>query len=222
MKKKILSMVMAGAMVLSVCSVSQATEISKNTDGKYAAGEITVGGEYVVPTIDVTLSDTGSSKIAINPYGLGTTSVVSGLSGDDATAQLANKVETITNASAVALAVNATVIAEPATNSKATLATAALKDTETKNAIFAYLQVDKGAAADFSAKEYDTKANTNQVLFGTKATTKKAIVTLDKGTGSDKVASYKILGQVAPNPTALWTSDDKVNFKITFDFEPRG
>lgn len=215
MKKKILSMVMAGALVFSVSSIAQAATINKDaTSGKYAAPEITAEGEYEVPTIDVTLSDTSSKKVAINPYGL--TASISDTT--DATAMLVNKTETITNGSVVALAVNATVKATPA--GKAALATAEVKDTDTKNSIFAYLQLDIGTTVKEDTA-YNTK-NANQVVFAAKETTKKAMVTLaDKTDATNSKAAYKILGNVATNPTAMWTSDDKVSFSIVYDFEPR-
>lgn len=215
MKKKLLSMVLAGALVLSAGSVSQAADNSKTFD---------VTGTYTEPTITVTLSN-ASTQLAINPYGL--TQAVTGIVvGDDLQKeQLVNKVETITNASNVALAVNAKVSATPSGNLK--LATAAFKDrlSEKTNSIFAYLHMEKGAAAaaiaaGTTATAYDSKAG-NQVVFGTKETTKKGLVTLDSASGTDKVASFKILGDVAPNPTTPWSTGDKVDFNIVFDFEPR-
>lgn len=220
MKKKILSIVMAGALVFSISSVSQAAEITKE-DGKYAAGEITAEGEYEVPTISVTLSNTTGKKIAINPYGLAANIAGTVSGAPEQYEQLVNKVETVTNDSEVALAVNATVKATPKEGSKAILATAEVKDTETKNAIFAYLQVDLGAAIDADAT-YNAKAP-NQVVFAAKEATKKAIVTLaDKNAAADKKgAVYKIRGNVAGNPTVMWSVEDKVDFSIVFDFEPR-
>ena len=68
--------------------------------------------------------------------------------------------------------------------------------------------------ADYNAK------TANQLAFATKATTKKAMVTLDDSTGADKVATYKIFGNVAPNPAKAWASTDTVDFKIVYQFEP--
>lgn len=218
MKKKILSMALAATLVLSVSSVSQAAPISQDSSTKkYAAGEITVTGEYAVPTIDVTLSDTTNKKVAINPYGL--TQSVAGIPVADALQKerLVNRVETITNASEVALAVNATVKAT--VKGKTKLATAEVKNTDTANSIFAYLQIDVGSDIDATA-EFNTKSP-NQVVFSAKEATKKAMVTLDNKDSANKVAAYKIRGSVAPNPTAMWTNEDGVDFSIVFDFEPR-
>lgn len=214
MKKKLLSMALAGALVLSAGSASQAADNSKTFD---------VTGTYTEPTITVTLSNP-SAQMAINPYGL--TQAVAGIAvGDDLQReQLVNKVETITNASNVALAVNAKVSATPSGNLK--LTTAVFKDrlSEKTNSIFAFLHMEKGSAAVTIAADenhlYDPKAG-NQVVFGTKETTKKGLVTLDSASGTDKVASFKILGDVAPNPTTPWSTEDKMDFNIVFDFEPR-
>lgn len=212
MKKKILSLAMAAAMVLSISSVSQAADNSK---------EFTVNGTYTEPTLTITMSGT-SGAVAINPYGLDAT--VTGVTGNDLKEKLVNKVETITNGSAVAVAVNATVSATPAGSLK--LATAAFKDPliEKTNSVFAFLHMEKGAtgtaATIAGTTAYDSKA-ANQVLFGTKAVTKKAMVTLDKTGGTNPMASFKIVGDVAPNPTTPWTTEDKVDFNIVFDFEPR-
>lgn len=212
MKKKILSLAMAAAMVLSVSSVSQAADSSKNFD---------VTGTYTEPTLTITMSGT-SGNVAINPYGLDAS--VTGVTGDALKEKLVNKVETITNGSAVAVAVNATVKGTASGNLK--LATAAFKDalTEKGNSVFAFLDIEKGAtgtpATIAGTTAYDSKA-ANQVVFGTKETTKKAMVTLDKTGGTAPMASFKIVGDVAPNPTTPWTTDDKVDFTIVFDFEPR-
>lgn len=218
MKKEILSMALAATLVLSVSSVSQAAEINEDTTtGKYAAGEITVTGEYPVPVIDVTLSDTSGKKVAINPYGL--TQSVAGIPVGDALQkeQLVNKVETITNASEVALAVNATVKAT--VKGKTKLATAEVKNTDTANSIFAYLQMDVGSDIDATA-QFNTKSP-NQVVFSAKEATKKAMATLENKNSANKVAAYKIRGSAAPNPAAMWTNEDGVDFSIVFDFEPR-
>lgn len=218
MKKKILSMVLTSALLLSMSSVSQAasTEITK-TDGKYAASEITVTSEYAVPTIKVELSNT-SKKIAINPYGL-TVSVAGIPVGDDLQKeQLVNKVESITNDSEVALSVNATVSA--VVKGKAKLATAPVQSAEKANSIFAYLQIDVGDDI-VAATEFDAK-NTNQAVFAAKESSKKEMVTLkDKNQTTGKKASFKIRGNVAANPTQIWEDEDGVDFKIVFDFEPR-
>ncbi len=214
MKKKLLSLALAGALTLSASSVAFAadTAITTPTDGAYSSS-VEATGETKVPTINISLSDTAGKKVGLNPYQLKFTS--GGVT--DGTDQIVNKEETITNASDVKIKVNATTTATVPSGSEAVVATAALKGTETTKSIFAYLQIDKGATvtkADYNAK------TANQLAFATKATTKKAMVTLDDSTGADKVATYKIFGNVAPNPAKAWASTDTVDFKIVYQFEP--
>lgn len=210
MKKQILSMVMAGALALSTSTVAFAAAVTTPTEGVYSS-EVSASGEIKVPTISITLSDTTSKKVGLNPYGLKYT--VGGVT--DGTDAIVNKVETIENGSDVAIAVNATTSAEP--QGEAVLATAALKGTETTKSVFAYLQIEKGDT--ITKKAYDAK-NTEHLIFATRATSKKAMITLDDKNGTAKKASYQILGDVAKKPAKAWASTDFVNFKIVYQFEP--
>lgn len=220
MTKRVLSMVLAGVLALSASSVSQAADVTltQGSDGRYAASEIVANGVYEAPVIKVELSDTSAKKIAINPYGL-EVNIAGTISGaSEQHEQLVNKVESITNKSDVALAVNATVGATLKGNAK--LATAPVQPTEKANAIFAYLQVDVGNTIKADTA-YNAK-NENQAVFAAKESSKKAMVTLKDASQADgKMASYKILGNVAGNPAQTWTTADGVDFKIVFDFEPR-
>lgn len=225
MKKKILSMVMAAALVMSVSSVSQAADatLTQDADGKYAADAIVATGAYEAPTITVSI-DTTAKDVIVNPYGLTTSnSAFTSLDADSRKEQLISKVDSIENKSAVALAVNATLSASVEGSTK--IATApVVPATEKANSVFAYLNVTKGASAEtkmlLTDNAYDAK-NENQAVFTAKATTKKALVTLDPSTGTNKTASYKILGTVAANPTIPWKAADKIKFTIVFDFEPK-
>lgn len=95
--------------------------------------------------------------------------------------------------------------------------TGALKGTETTKSVFAYLQIALGDSV--TSDKYDAKA-ANQLIFGTKATTKKAMVKLDASTGTNKKATYKIFGDVATKPAKAWVDGDTVDFKIVYQFEP--
>lgn len=214
MKKKLLSLALAGALTLSASSVAFAadTTITAPTDGAYSSS-VDATGETKVPTISITLSDTTGKKVGLNPYQLKYT--VGGVT--DGTDAIVNKEEKITNASDVKIRVNATTTATVPSGSEVVMATAALKGTETTKSVFAYLQIDK--AATVTKKDYNSK-EPNMVAFGTKATTKKDMVTLDDTAGTDKVATYKIFGSVAPNPAKAWAAADTVDFKIVYSFEP--
>ncbi len=213
MKKKILSLAMAGALVLSAGSVVSAadTTINAPTDGTYSSS-VEATGEMKTPTINITLSDTTGKKVGLNPYGLEYI-----LGSDRLKDAIANKAETITNASDVPIAVNATTTATIPSGSEAVMATGALKGTETTKSVFAYLQIALGDSV--TSDKYDAKA-ANQLIFGTKATTKKAMVKLDASTGTNKKATYKIFGDVATKPAKAWVDGDTVDFKIVYQFEP--
>lgn len=213
MKKKILSLAMAGALVLSAGSVVSAadTTINAPTDGTYSSS-VEATGEMKTPTINITLSDTTGKKVGLNPYGLEYS-----LGAEKLKDAIANKAETITNASDVPIAVNATTTATIPSGSEAVMATGALKGTETTKSVFAYLQIALGDSV--TSDKYDAKA-ANQLIFGTKATTKKAMVKLDASTGTNKKATYKIFGDVAKKPAKAWADGDTVDFKIVYQFEP--
>lgn len=213
MKKKILSLAMAGALVLSAGSVVSAadTTISAPTDGVYS-GTVEATGEMETPTISITMSDTTGKKVGLNPYGLEYT-----LGSEQLRDSIANKAETITNASNVPISVNATTTAAIPSGSEAVVATGALKGTETTKSVFAYLQIALGDSV--TSDKYDTKA-ANQLIFATKSTTKKAMVKLDASTGTNKKATYKIFGDLAKKPAKAWADADTVDFKIVYQFEP--
>lgn len=235
MAKRMLSMVLAGILVLSVSSVSQAEDgLPMNPDtGKYESGEITAEGEYDPPTIKVEMSDTMTGrKLAINPYGL-QVSLPGTMIGDPSQKeQLVNSVQTIKNKSEIALAVNATVqakVVSPVSGSKLKpnikmAAEPIDAATETSNSVFAFLNIKANTVQEpMLSEDIEYQNGDNQIVFATKAATKRAMVTLDSGNkaGGKNVASYKILGNVAMNPQIPWTPVDKVDFSIIFDFELR-
>ncbi|MCI8307369.1 MAG: hypothetical protein HFH14_04895 [Lachnospiraceae bacterium] len=220
MKKKILSMALACALVLSTGQTAGAadTNITTPQDGVYKS-EVEVSTEVTIPTINITLSDTSSKKVGINPYKL----KFSVNDSTELTDTIANLEETITNESNVAIAVNVTTKAEVPQGSKAVVATAPLKGTEITKSVFSYLQIkekDSAAAALTTAPAaYDAKSN-ELIAFAAKETTKKAMVTLAAGDTTATYAGYKIFGDVASKPAEAWTTDDTLKFSIVFQFEP--
>lgn len=48
------------------------------------------------------------------------------------------------------------------------------------------------------------------------------MITLDAAESEDAptYAGYKIFGDVASSPAKTWSNDDKITFKMTFQFEP--
>ena len=210
MKKKIISLALATAMVMGGAMSVSATEITSDTEGIYSS-DVTMATDVKVPEIKITVPTENS--ITLNPYGIAV--------GDD------NKTDkivmngtaednfTIKNESNVQIGVNAT--AKATANGDAVLATAALKGTETTKSVFLYLEVKTGA--EYAAK-YDTKA-TNQLAFAAKGATKENIVTLAAGDSSATSCEYAILGDCSSTPEKAWTADDNVTLELTWSFTPQ-
>lgn len=218
MKKKIISMALACALVLSASQTAGAadTNITTPTDGAYTSS-VEIEADVTVPTINITLSDTAGKKVGINPYKLEYS-----IGSEKYTDVIPNIEETITNESNVAIAVNVTTKATIAQGSEAVVATAPLKGTETTKSVFSYLQIkakDSADAALSTAPAYDAKS-AEFIAFATKDTTKKAMVTLGAGNDSATYAGYKIFGDVAAKPAKAWAATDTLNFSIVFSFEP--
>lgn len=224
MKKKILSMALACALVLSasqtVGAAGDTTIDAPDATTKAYEAKVEATTDVTVPTINITLSDTSSKQVGINPYGLEYT--INGISEKQKDA-IPNREETITNNSNVPIEVNVTTQAEVSQNSEAVIASSTLKGTETTKSVFAYLQIkakDSNSAALTTTPAYNTKDDT-LIAFGTKATTKKAMLTLKAKEGSTaSYAGYKIFGQVAEKPAKAWATTDTLKYTIIFQFQP--
>lgn len=216
MKKKVLSLALAGALALSSSSMAFATEVSTPdaTTGEYKA-DVSVDTETNVPTIKVTIPT--ALTIGINPYQLEYE-----IDGAKYTDVLANVEQTIKNESDVPISVSAVASAAAASGSEVVLATTALKGTETTKSVFAFLEIKEKDAEDGEAefsKTYDTKA-VNQLVFSTKETTKKDMVTLPAGKDAATFAGFKIFGSAAAKPAKAWAATDTLDMKLTFKLDP--
>lgn len=216
MKKKLLTLALAGVLALSSSSMALAADTvveEPGADSTYSA-TVDVTTDTKVPVIKVTVP--GELTVGINPYKLAYE-----ISGDEYTDSLANVEQTITNESDVAISISATVKAE--TVGEAVLATSALKGTETTKSIFAYLEIKEKADANPGAAfatAYDSKA-TNQIAFTAKDTTKKDMVELAAKATDPTYAGFKIFGDVAAKPAKAWTSGDKLNMTLVFTIDPK-
>lgn len=214
MKKKLLTLALAGVLALSSSTMALAADkvVENPTDGVYSA-TVDVTTETTVPTIKVTVP--GELTVGINPYKL-----EYAIGGENYTDSIANVEQSIKNESTVAVSISAT--AGATAKGEAVLATTALKGTETTKSIFAYLEMKEKADEDTPATfatAYDTKA-TNQVVFTAKATTKKDMVTLAAGDSTATYAGFKIFGGVAAKPAKPWTSTDGVDLSLVFTIDP--
>ena len=218
-KKKLASMVLASAMVLSMNAVAFAADTTiqtPNSDTGAYSSDVTIDSEVKTPTIRITVP--GSTKVAINPYKMSYSLGESKTSTD----VLANPIQYIKNESDVAVSVSATTSAKPTDGGNAVIAAAALKGTETTKSVFAYLELKEAAnntdAVTFLDK-YDAKEPT-QLVFGTKATTKANMLKLAAGNTAATYAAFKVLGDVAATPSKAWTDADKIDLSLTFNFVP--
>jgi hypothetical protein len=246
--KRIMSLIMAGAMAASLAVPAFAAESGESTtnrtikvDGAYQAVDIAV----VVPT---------SGTVVINPYSL---PVEIGKDSDEKAVkvegkQIVTKPLTIKNQSEVKLNVNVT--ATPTVKGNLALVTTPLTSetipTEKKNSAFLYVAVesttlegakdadavnDAAITAAWKAKtdwtEYSADA-TNVVALtksGTAASkTNMGVLTAAKMDDDGAFAEYQsgsiafinVSGSCAQNPTTAWTVKDGVTIQIAFTFTP--
>jgi hypothetical protein len=229
MKKKLLSLALASAMVLSINTTAFAADTTVEapvaspvaadapaglTAGSYAAS-VDVTTKVKTPTIKITVPS--AIEVGLNPYGLEYE-----IDSTKYTDQIANVEQEIVNESDVPVSIGATVSATVPAGSKATISSAEVKAAETKNAVFTYLEVavpsTEGVVKFGDA--YSSKA-TNQVVFAAKATTKTGLGTLKAGNSTAQTGKFKLFGSVAQNPTNAWTEDDKVDYTVVFAFVPQ-
>lgn len=218
MKKKLLSCVLAATLAMSATTVGFAAgkPITAPDESGVYGQDVEVTETTTVPTISVTIPT--STAVVINPYKLEVE--MDGAKFNDA---IITVEQTIVNESNVPISVSAKVKAAVPEGSGASVATAALKGTETTKSVFAYLEVAAKAAEDtpavFSSDGYDAKS-TKQVAFTTKEVTKTNMLTLAAATEKPTYAGFKIFGQASSTPTVAWTDADKVEYSITFNFVP--
>ncbi len=225
MKKKIIALMLASAMVMGMGLTASAENITA-IDEQGTPVEVT--SSQNLPTINITVPT--SLEIVINPYQMSYT-LGDGTSSD----QIVCAEEEIVNESNVAIAVNVKELTAKEVKEGITFATAPITSKDTGKSVFLYLEAVKNS--DNFASAYN-KTSTSQVAVpdattaGTKvkAAEKASIVILDKGSETATTAKVKVGGSVVANPTKTVTNDDKTKttlddpwtsedtFKISFKF----
>lgn len=143
--------------------------------------------------------------------------------GDAKTDQVLSAPQFITSQSDVPIKVGISVTGTP--SDTLTLATAAVKDTETKKTAFVYFEIAKVTTADTAPTwgTYDTKA-VNMLAVKKGAATKANVVELDAVDVTDaskkSQAAFHLAGNAAESPTSAWTSSDKLDVTVAFTFTP--
>ncbi len=230
MKKKLLSVLLAGAMVCGMSTVVFADDTEVDTAGDTYSSTLSVTGTTNTPTIKITAPTTGS--VVVNPYKLKCT-----LGEQQVSDQIVSATQYIVNESNVPIKVDVTVSATTAGN--AALATAAPTEKITTNSVFMYLQVvtegvnvtvEGGNVSEKSGgtfTEYSAKSTDAVVLASGKSTTKSGIATLGAATYTDDTltdatgCAFRFGGSAATNPTKAWTSNDTVSPTVVFSFVPQ-
>jgi hypothetical protein len=246
--KRIMSLVLAGAMAVSMAVPAFAATTTDDGEGSATNRSLKIDGTY--QAVDIAVVVPSSRAITINPYAL---PVKIGTDAQDAEVkvkgmQIVTQPTAIKNQSDIPLDVNITATATVKGN--LTLATTAFTDdtikSEKKNSAFLYVDVvsstltgsedDVSAAAIASAwkdttwSTYDESA-TNIITMtksGT-AVSKNAVATLAYATMEDgafsaynagSVAFVNVTGQCAQAPTTAWTIKDGVTVQLAFTFTP--
>lgn len=214
MKKKLLSVIMAVAMIASLAVPAFATgsggAVDKNMD--YST-------ETKTPTVTVTMPT--SPQIFLNPYGM-TVSVNS----VDYSSQIVNPVQYIKNETAAPLKVGLKATATVAGETNLVARPCTGRET-TKNA---FLMVELAQAANnnteptWIAKMDDTdtineRAYPQIIPLTGEGKTNAAILSVDKPTTENYIA-VKVLGNLAGSPTGGWTQADTANIALVFTFTP--
>lgn len=214
--KRLTSLALAGAMAMTMVvpafAANTASELSQST---------TITGTTEVPTISVTVPDTGA--VVVNPYKLEVS-----VSGTDVTDQIISATQYLENASNVAIEVKASVTGTKEGN--AVFATASTQGGKavTTNSAFMYFEIilsDDNSSEPTWPESFD-KTNVNQLLVGdTENAAKSTMVTMAAGDGSDAAASngyaaFHLAGDVADKLTTAWAATDKFGATIAFTFTP--
>jgi hypothetical protein len=244
LNKKLMSLVLAGAMVasLAVPAFAATSDDGGSTDNRTT----NVTATYQDVSIAVWVPTTAT--VYVNPYAL---PVEIGKDADDnaikaENQQIVTKPLVIKNQSEVALDINVSYTS--AVKGNFTFATAAIDDTNTKNAGFVYLDVQQatsltGADADVTDAaiatawkdvtwdEYSSTAK-NEVLLKatTTAVSQTGVGTLAKPTLDDagafseyaagSIAFVGITGSCVTSPKTAWTTKDGFTVKLAFTFTP--
>lgn len=221
MKKKILSMAIACALVLSVtrtAGAAEGTTVEEPENGVYSAA-VKADAEVETPTIKITISSGEEKMVKLNPYKIQITE-----DGKTYSDKIANAEDYIKNESNVPISVNVAASATTSDAKKVPLSATPLTGKETTKSVFAFLAIknaDNDTSAAFETAPAYNKTEKGQILFEAKATPKTGVVTLGVGSSTATYAAYKIFGDVSSTPSEAWDAEnDKVTFNIIFSFDP--
>jgi hypothetical protein len=241
--KKFLSLVMAGAMTLSLATTALANEGPTLDDAPTAAAATATEhkaqykGATAVPTIDLAVTGTNST-LAFNPYKLAVQVDANGVPSSSGTAtandQLITKEITITNKTNVPLKLEGSLKVTPYLDSTAnppegaaaaTLSKAAIAATETAKKLYVYADFyaydDTYANVPDTTKTASSAARLIAATAGTAvkhAAASRVVMQATDGTNPNYVY-VKLNGEATNAPTVPWGAYDKVQIDLVFSFQ---
>lgn len=220
MNKKITASVLAGAMAISMTSISAFAADATQTVKASGEQTFSIDAGFTAPAIDVTLPT--SILAAINPYHLEldidtANSLKTGTDGISSP-----EYEIKNNDAALGIKVAAKISAKGAAGvsiaavDRTTKAAPTFKNdgTEEKQ-VFAYLNTTK-TAGTYAATEYDP-ADATQLVFTEDVPDKATqLLALD----ASESGFFQIQGKVVEEPETKWATGDKVTLNVVFDINP--
>lgn len=208
--RKVMSALLAGAMVLSMSATAFATNTIGDLDTLNEGTQIEIEGTTQTATIKVIVPT--QADIVLNPYGLdynieGVTQPVQD--------QLISAPQHIKNESNLPIKVSTKVTASI---SGATLVNAQVADNETAKEV--HLEFGLKAVDDDSATVLPNDADSKPVTADTPAEWKDgdAISLAKGGTATGTCLIFGFTGDATSNPTEAWTAEDIITATIAFTF----
>ncbi len=211
--KKVLSAVMAGAMVLSMGLTAFAAAPSGVELEGEEGYEIQVGTATQAATIKVKVPETVG--FVVNPYRLDVKNEELGIT-DTSKSQIVSPIQKIENLSAFKLTVGGTIYAvensEEAKLTKAAFTTGTDGNPKEANISFDY---NAGAAADTSTT---SPTSTNLADAKTEAGVALTDTELDAAGGANPAYVFQFSGSAQDDPATPWTEGDTFGATISFTF----
>lgn len=227
--KKMLSMIMAIAMVASLAATAFATDFSVSdiqpttsnmTDSTKTVNSV-VKAKVKAPTIRVTIPT--QNNVYLNPYKM---SVTVPNATNPSTAEIVALPGRIKSESDVKLDFSVVVTGKAASGVTLEKASAVSKTT---NSVYMYVYFTNTAAANTAVTAPTTPAfsgeSIDSVLVQTTASKSTKVLTLNAATTSGTTTTptygaYLICGDIAKAPTAPWTDKHTVDVTIAFSIAP--
>lgn len=214
--KKIMSAVMAGAMVLSMGMTAFAASTEPNFEGTDPL-EIPVISGTQIPTIQLIVPE--AVGMIANPYRLEVKNEELQMQAAESS-QIISPVQYIQNKSDVAIDVKASIYGEAAETVKIVAAEGDVTKDNKKNAYIAF-QMAKTAGTTAPA---DWTSPADELILNTTATAENPITSSNavqmkaKTSTTENAIAFHFTGKLQDDPETAWTEDDFINAGLIFNF----